>query len=374
MKIEINDSSHLESPDVAITQVESDCALFHYDRPNGWLVTCKSTTQEMSVRQIDQSTQMIRSLDPHPQAQSKRRGSSVIWNTGLLTLEIIQREGDYQCRDADLMKVLSDELDQRSKFPPHLRLAIYKRMLIQSKQQEDELTATFYQYLARPSPEIFLKKFRAAWKLEEAGFQFSLETLLSIFHGMGKFSESALIDKLAPIIYSFLKILESAEEISKLDSGEESIELVETYKVSWLMLDRFGEGAFGEKGNNQSERKKNYEVFVQKVTQRLSQRGGSSIGNSLLSHLAYHLVSIGKECLPHLTHGFLMGFCSPGSFESLMDHLVIGHSGLTCMVEICGRLLEYFGEEIMGLSTRTDILNFFDLTHHVDMQGIKNLS
>jgi len=43
-------------------------------------------------------------------------------------------------------------------------------------------------------------------------------------------------------------------------------------------------------------------------------------------------------------------------------------------VEICGRLFEYFGDEIMGLSTRTDILNFFDLTHHVDIQSLKNLS
>jgi hypothetical protein len=51
-------------------------------------------------------------------------------------------------------------------------------MLIKSKSQEEELTTTYYRYLSRPSPEVFMKKFRAAWKLEEAEFQFSLETLV----------------------------------------------------------------------------------------------------------------------------------------------------------------------------------------------------
>ncbi|KAA1076516.1 hypothetical protein PGT21_010130 [Puccinia graminis f. sp. tritici] len=296
MKIAIDDSSHTEPPGITMTQVESDCTFFHYDRSDGWLVTCKSTTQEMSVRQIDRSLPIAQSYDMYTQTHLKRSYSSVIRNPGFLTLEIIQGIGDSQSRDSDLIKLLRAELDQRLKFPSHLRLAIYKRMLIKSKSQEEELTTTYYRYLSRPSPEVFMKKFRAAWKLEEAEFQFSLETLLSIFHGMEKYSESSLVDKLAPILYSFLKILESAEEINKSDDGEESIELVEIYKVGWLMIDRFGEGAFGEKGNSHNDRKKNYEVFAEKVTQRLLDHR-SSIGRSLLEHLGYHSVSIGvSEC------------------------------------------------------------------------------
>ncbi|OAV96819.1 hypothetical protein, variant [Puccinia triticina 1-1 BBBD Race 1] len=292
MQIDVDDSSLEEPPRVTMSQVESDCTFFHYDRSDGCLVTFKSTTQEIKVRQIGRSIPMAQSYDTNTQVNFNRSGSSVIKNIGFLTLEMIQGIGDFQTRDADLINIFKDELDQRLKLPSHLRLAIYKRMLIKSKSQEEELTTTYYRYLARPSPETFLKKFRAAWKLEDAEFQFSLETLLSIFHGMERYSESSLIDKLAPVLYSFLKILESAEGISKSDDGEESIELVEIYKVSWLMLDRFGEGAFGEKGKSHSDRKKNYEVFVEKVTQSLLDRR-SSIGRSLLEHLGYHSVSMG---------------------------------------------------------------------------------
>ncbi|KNF06119.1 hypothetical protein PSTG_00628 [Puccinia striiformis f. sp. tritici PST-78] len=374
MNITIDDSPQLESPSVNYTQLESDCTFFHYDRSDGWLVTGKTKTQEMAVRKIEQSIRIVQSHDVHPQAPLKRRASYGTRNAGFLTLGMIQGTDNSQTRDADLMKLFRDELDQRSKFPDHLRSAIYKRMLIKSKLHEEELATTYYRYLARPCPELFLKRFRSAWKLEDAEFQFSLETLLSIFHGMETYSESSLIDKLAPILYGFLKILESfVEEISRLEDGrEESIELLEIYKVSWLMLDRFGEGAFGEKGNSQSDRKKYYEVFVEKVKQRLLDNR-SSVGRSLLEHFERHSVSLGKDCLPRLTHGFLMGFSSPESFKSLMDHLVIGHSGLVSLTELSARILEYFGQDILCLSNQKDILNFFGLTHDIDIRAFRNL-
>ncbi|POW06497.1 hypothetical protein PSHT_10333 [Puccinia striiformis] len=374
MNITIDDSPQLKSPSVNYTQLESDCTFFHYDRSDGWLVTGKTKTQEMAVRKIEQSIRIVQSHDVHPQAPLKRRASYGTRNAGFLTLGMIQGTDNSQTRDADLMKLFRDELDQRSKFPDHLRSAIYKRMLIKSKLHEEELATTYYRYLARPCPELFLKRFRSAWKLEDAEFQFSLETLLSIFHGMETYSESSLIDKLAPILYGFLKILESfVEEISRLEDGrEESIELLEIYKVSWLMLDRFGEGAFGEKGNSQSDRKKYYEVFVEKVKQRLLDNR-SSVGRSLLEHFERHSVSLGKDCLPRLTHGFLMGFSSPESFKSLMDHLVIGHSGLVSLTELSARILEYFGQDILCLSNQKDILNFFGLTHDIDVQAFRNL-
>ncbi|KAH9450082.1 hypothetical protein Pst134EA_026793 [Puccinia striiformis f. sp. tritici] len=374
MNITIDDSPQLKSPSVNYTQLESDCTFFHYDRSDGWLVTGKTKTQEMAVRKIEQSIRIVQSHDVHPQAPLKRRASYGTRNAGFLTLGMIQGTDNSQTRDADLMKLFRDELDQRSKFPDHLRSAIYKRMLIKSKLHEEELATTYYRYLARPCPELFLKRFRSAWKLEDAEFQFSLETLLSIFHGMETYSESSLIDKLAPILYGFLKILESfVEEISRLEDGrEESIELLEIYKVSWLMLDRFGEGAFGEKGNSQSDRKKYYEVFVEKVKQRLLDNR-SSVGRSLLEHFERHSVSLGKDCLPRLTHGFLMGFSSPESFKSLMDHLVIGHSGLVSLTELSARILEYFGQDILCLSNQKDILNFFGLTHDIDIRAFRNL-
>ncbi|PLW15762.1 hypothetical protein PCANC_13458 [Puccinia coronata f. sp. avenae] len=363
MKIDIDDSPHLESPGVTMTKVESDCAFFHYDRVNGWLVTCKSTNHEMAIREMDQSIRWVQSHNIDSQAHLKRSGTgSAIKNVEFLTLGMIQGAADSEISDAELVKLLRDELDQRFKFPAHLRLAIYKRMLVQSKQQEDDLTATYYRYLARSSPETFLKKFRAAWKLEEAGFQFSLETLLSIFHGMGTYSEASLVDKLAPILYSFLKILESAEEVimSRAEDrgGEDpATELVEIYKVCRLMLKRFGDGAFGEKSPTASDRKLHYDRFVLNVSRRLAAAGSSSssTGSSLLDHFTTHSISMGKDCLPHLTHGFLMGFCSPGSFESLMDHLVIGHSGLISLTDLCVKLLAYFSPDIVGLPSTKDI-------------------
>jgi hypothetical protein len=119
MKIAIDDSSHTEPPAITMTQVESDCVsnagpaqssrltfwpklnlvksrvlrlktFFHYDRSDGWLVTCKSTTQEMSVRQIDRSLPMVQTYDIYTQTHLNRSNSSVIRNPGFLTLEIIQ--------------------------------------------------------------------------------------------------------------------------------------------------------------------------------------------------------------------------------------------------------------------------------------------
>ncbi|KAI9626646.1 hypothetical protein KEM48_010272 [Puccinia striiformis f. sp. tritici PST-130] len=335
MNITIDDSPQLKSPSVNYTQLESDCTFFHYDRSDGWLVTGKTKTQEMAVRKIEQSIRIVQSHDVHPQAPLKRRASYGTRNAGFLTLGMIQVCTSPSSR---LMKLFRDELDQRSKFPDHLRSAIYKRMLIKSKLHEEELATTYYRYLARPCPELFLKRFRSAWKLEDAEFQFSLETLLSIFHGMETYSESSLIDKLAPILYGFLKILESfVEEISRLEDGrEESIELLEIYKQRLL--------------DNRS-----------------------SVGRSLLEHFERHSVSLGKDCLPRLTHGFLMGFSSPESFKSLMDHLVIGHSGLVSLTELSARILEYFGQDILCLSNQKDILNFFGLTHDIDIRAFRNL-
>lgn len=377
MQIVIDDTSNSEVPIVSMTCIESDCILFHYDRTHGLLATAQSINPELSLRQIDKPFQVDPSYCFHAPTPFQRSEPPITSRGGGLKLEVIEETSDVHISNIDLIKLLRDELDQSLKFPTHLRLAIYKRMLIKSKSEEEELSTTYYRLLACPSPESFLKKFRAAWKLEQAEFQFSLETLLTIFHGMGLNSESWLIDKLAPILYGFLKILDDSpksHERYKSESEEESLRLVEIFQVCRWMIERFGEGAFEEKGDNLHDRKMNYQNFVEKVTRKLSGDNLSSIGRSLLRHLESHSVSIGKDCLPRLTHGFLMGFTSPESFESLMDHLVTGHCRLESLTDLCVKLLEYFGFDIMRLSTRKDILNFFSLTHGLNLLAFRNLS
>lgn len=87
--------------------------------------------------------------------------------------------------------------------------------------------------------------------------------MLSIFHSMGKYSEARLINRLAPVFYSFLTLLtSSSESVEEWDSD------VMIFRVTKRILDRFGEPLLSIEG---------WMNFVDRIRSRMDER--------LLSHL-----------------------------------------------------------------------------------------
>ncbi|KAG0152329.1 hypothetical protein CROQUDRAFT_129360 [Cronartium quercuum f. sp. fusiforme G11] len=193
------------------------------------------------------------------------------------------------------------------------RLAIYARLL--ACETED---VEYYDLLARANAEELLQRFRCEWQLEEAEFQFMLETLLSVFHALGSYEDARLVDKLAPVLYSFLTLLQPPE-------GFEAV----LFGVVRSILTHFGIPVTSNEG---------WVSFVSQVRRR--------IGNGKLAgHLLRNGVSL-EDCLESLTHGFFMGFTEPQDFGSIIDHLIL-REGVSSMEDVAVRLLKVVEEEVV---------------------------
>ncbi|MBW0472854.1 hypothetical protein O181_012569 [Austropuccinia psidii MF-1] len=364
IKISLIDTLNPQDSNPIITCLESDCVFFHYLASQDLILSQHSSNPLPKLQKILHSTQAFlppsntpfinQNLHLIPLNQKLRSLSSQIFNDlnhSSLNLE-------------QLLRSLKDQLDHHLKFPSELRLEIYKTLLIKSQPEHQTLVTTYYNLLARPSPQVFLKKFRSVWKLDSASFQFSLETLLAIFHATQAYTEAFLIDRIAPVLYSFLLIfLNDKETIDDLGS----VTLMEIYTICQKILDQFGHGAFQESTANTNH----YDQFVEKVKTRLLSPGSNSqTCQLLLKHLEQLSISLGQSLLS-LTHGFFLGFASPESFVALIDHLVIKHSSINSIIEISARLLKCFAKQILQCSSQKEIINFFSGTYDIDIQKIR---
>ncbi|CAH7677218.1 expressed protein [Phakopsora pachyrhizi] len=230
---------------------------------------------------------------------------------------------DYYTKvnDNQLLIILKDQLNKNFSFHPKLRLPIYKRIL--SIANDSRLVNEYFNGLSKPNPTEFLKKFRFEWKLEEPKFQFSLETLLTIFRGTKRYTDDLLIDRLSPILYSFLNIFQSAptEQRSKRqqatpyesyhqevdltninDDGDDETEL-EIYIVCNKLLNNENGRIFLEEDR--------WKAFVEDIERCLLDEPS---GRKILKLFDDLKISFGKDVLYSLTYGFFMGFTTPKTF------------------------------------------------------------